>query len=153
QAFTISVNDAVQPGATVSNVGTVGFVIDYSAVGVTGSYVFGATSDCVRLVVPYDPSLLQRIPASARASLTIYQVVPMAKRQLAFSAVTGPVQIDTANSTLSFCAAHVTQFGAAADLHCKPVDLAVSLRSSGPATNHAETTLASPIVWQVPALM
>jgi formylglycine-generating enzyme required for sulfatase activity len=116
QTFTVSVNPVVPPQVFVPSGGvvSVGRVVEYTAVGVTGTYHFAPGGPCAELEVPYDPALVEARAPSVQATLRVYQVVNSATvapgGALDLALVTAPQTVDRVRHTVRFCTEHLSGY-------------------------------------------
>jgi hypothetical protein len=123
QQFTINVASPLSPPTIIPNDGdpatSVGPIVDYSAVGVTGTFYFNPTTPCARIDLPYSAAVVDSVAGGPgrEVGMRVRQVIDLPDLLVpdltTLVSVNQDRIVDPTNQIVSFCTAHLTQLLAA----------------------------------------
>ena len=125
----------------------VGPEVALSADNAAGEFKFDETTPCTQIAIPYDPSLLAQAPAAAQKTLAVYQVVQTSLTEQALSLPAGSQTVNSADSTISFCAQHLSTYEAF--VNNPTADSLVCNDCVGAESYNNGPVLSSPILWSI----
>jgi hypothetical protein len=142
QAFTIAVDEGFPPGSRTEGRRSVGYAVSFEAVD-DADYHFTRSTECTRLTIPYDATLVNRLPFIVRNTLAVNQLT--SGHLIPVSA-----DVDKSHHVASFCTTHLSTYVVTAAGDCTPVHITGTIADGHP-TGATSTSLETAIPFPVPS--